>query len=115
MAKPHVHEIVRQTFHHRETLAQLKVLGYVLMPDHLHFIARFDQRMGMERVVIAIKRLVARRANVPWQKGFFDHRIRDPNHLREIGAYVRMNPVRAGLVETPDAWPYWGPRNACLG
>jgi putative transposase len=45
---------------------------------------------------------VERRLQFPvWQRGFSDHRIRDPddfsNHLR----YIDQNPLRKGLVGDP--------------
>jgi hypothetical protein len=52
-----------------------------------------------------------REAGIPaphWQKGFFDHVLRTQESLRVKWTYVRRNPVRAGLVDDPDAWPYQG-------
>jgi hypothetical protein len=43
-----------------------------------------------------------------WQKGFFDHLIRHSESYSEKWDYVRQNPVRAGLVEAIDDWPYQG-------
>jgi putative transposase len=55
------------------------------------------------------KRYTAKNAGVIWQDGFFDHRLRDHESLEEKALYIRMNPVRAGLVPRPDAWPYIWP------
>ena len=41
-----------------------------------------------------------------WQEGFFDHRLRHDESLEEKTYYIRMNPVRAGLIEKPETWPY---------
>jgi REP element-mobilizing transposase RayT len=43
-----------------------------------------------------------------WQNGFFDHLLRGGESYAEKWNYVRMNPVRAGLVEQPDDWPFAG-------
>jgi hypothetical protein len=43
-----------------------------------------------------------------WQKGFFDHLIRNSESYAQKWEYVRENPVRAGLVKHADAWPYQG-------
>jgi REP element-mobilizing transposase RayT len=109
LSLPRVHEVIRETFRHRESIGQLKVLCYVLMPDHAHLIATFNSRVGMEKVIVAIKRLIAAKAGVRWQKGFFDHRLRSDFQLRQVAHYVRMNPVRKGLAENPQSWPYSGP------
>ena len=41
-----------------------------------------------------------------WQAGFFDHVLRSDESRSEKWEYIRMNPVRAGLVEEADDWPY---------
>ena len=43
-----------------------------------------------------------------WQAGFFDHVLRNGESYGEKWNYVRMNPVRAGLVEQVEEWPYSG-------
>ena len=43
-----------------------------------------------------------------WQREFFDHLLRSNESYKAKWAYVRMNPVRAALVERPEDWPYQG-------
>jgi len=43
-----------------------------------------------------------------WQAGFFDHALRGRESYSEKWEYVRLNPVRAGLVSKPEEWPYAG-------
>ena len=83
----------------------------LLIPDHLHMIASFpDHISSMEKSITDWKRLMARRHPIVWQKGFFDHRLRNDSALDEKAAYIRMNPVRAGLCSKPEDWPYiWEP------
>ena len=38
----------------------------------------------------------------------FHHRLRRDESYSEKWDYVRMNPVRAGLIADPDRWPYQG-------
>jgi len=42
------------------------------------------------------------------QKGFFDHLLRSGESYSQKWEYVRDNPVRAGLVEAWEEWPYNG-------
>ena len=37
---------------------------------------------------------------------YFDRYIRNQGHLDDARAYVRNNPVKAGLCATPQAWPF---------
>jgi hypothetical protein len=43
-----------------------------------------------------------------WQKQFFDHLLRSPQSYGDKWAYVRENPVRAGLVARAEDWHYAG-------
>ena len=60
----------------------------------------------MKSVVAAIKSWGATKAGVDWQRDFFDHRLRGWESAQEKATYIRMNPVRAGLVENPEDWPF---------
>jgi hypothetical protein len=47
-----------------------------IMPDYLHMIARWSHAQGLAREVIGLKRWLARRQGVVWQRDFLDHRLR---------------------------------------
>ena len=78
----------------------------LFMPDHLHMLVSFGEKPGMLASIKNWKRYTARIAGIRWQDGFFDHRLRRDESFVEKAAYIRMNPVRAGLVKTPEEWPY---------
>lgn len=41
-----------------------------------------------------------------WQDGFRDDALRSPSAIRATVQYVILNPVKAGLVERPEDYPY---------
>jgi putative transposase len=41
-----------------------------------------------------------------WERGYVDHRIRDANDYAKHAAYIRMNPVRARLVDCAASYLY---------
>ena len=43
-----------------------------------------------------------------WQRDYWDRQLRRGESYSEKWAYVRTNPVRAGLVVRPEDWPYQG-------
>jgi len=53
--------------------------------------------------------LIGRAGNADrvWHREFWDRYIRDERHLALAVAYIHGNPVKAGLVEQPEEWP-WG-------
>lgn len=89
--------------------------SFVLMPDHLHaFVALDAERCRLSAWMSGLKAVIARALKEDgvtgpyWQKGFFDHVLRGSESASEKWAYVRNNPVRAGLVHRAEDWPFWG-------
>ncbi len=68
----------------------------------------------MALVVAAWKQSAARRAKVIWQRGFFDHRLRNDAQYVAKADYIKHNPVRKGLISNPDQWTYLWPSRAML-
>ena len=101
--------------HGRDADADNLAVGrYVIMPDHMHLFVRGGQEFVLGRWVGLLKQCVAKavvsadRAGTLWQRGFFDHVLRSDESYGQKWNYVRENPVRAGLVQHADAWPYAG-------
>ncbi len=42
-----------------------------------------------------------------WQKGFYDHALRENENVQGIARYIVANPLRAGLVEQVGDYPLW--------
>ncbi|MFA5258089.1 MAG: transposase [Opitutales bacterium] len=78
----------------------------LLMPDHLHAIVCLPPNEQLPRLIADFKKYTARAAGIEWQKGFFEHRLRNDESLDEKLNYIAMNPVRKGLVDSPDKWPW---------
>jgi putative transposase len=82
--------------------------AFVVMPDHVHLILTPAQDVTIERAVQLIKgayshalgTLIGRKPEV-WQRGFTDHRIRDPQDFVHHRNYIHQNPVVAHLVVDP--------------
>jgi len=84
---------------------------YVVMPDHVHFFVSPTDKAGkLEEWMGYWKRRFAKRINRVgiWQSDHWDTRLRSVLSYHEKWEYVRSNPVRHGLVETPEDWPYQG-------
>jgi REP element-mobilizing transposase RayT len=85
---------------------------YVIMPDHVHFFVRRPDDLELGRWVGMLKQALAKQiaagTSPIWQRGFFDHVLRNDESYGDKWNYVRENPVRAGLVTKADEWPYSG-------
>ncbi len=82
----------------------LKLL--LLMPDHLHMLIGVPGDAQLSNLIRDFKRITNRIAKIDWQRNFFDHRVRHDESLDEKAAYIRANPVRAGLIADGEEWPY---------
>jgi REP element-mobilizing transposase RayT len=79
----------------------------VLMPDHLHLLVSLNTaRHTIKEIIAPWKGYLAKNQPIAWQDEFFEHRIRDRASLEEKEQYLRLNPVRAKLVNHPEDWPY---------
>jgi putative transposase len=102
-----------------------KLLGYVIMPEHVHLVMFPPDGMRMGYVIREIKSKMAREyfaltmsevrgTRVFWQKRCYDHNCRSVNAVREKIVYCHKNPVTRGLVETMDEWK-WSSYNWYMG
>jgi REP element-mobilizing transposase RayT len=87
---------------------------FVIMPDHIHLFVRLGHDSRLNDFVRLLKQALTkslREMNVSsdiWQPGFFDRLLRHSESYHEKWNYVRDNPVRAGLVEHTEDWPWQG-------
>lgn len=94
-----------------------RVGRYVIMPDHIHFFCAPAMReASLGKWVKYWKALVSKEWPVLdqqpiWQVDYWDRQLRCGEHYSEKWEYVRSNPVRAGLVECADNWPFQGAMN----
>jgi putative transposase len=82
----------------------LKLL--LLMPDHLHMLVGVPRDAQLSNLIRDFKRITTRVANITWQRNFFDHRLRHDESENDKVAYIRANPVRAGIIGWNDHWPF---------
>lgn len=78
---------------------------FIIMPDHVHLILSFrnigpDGRQiaaptPLSKIIQQMKRIASKQAGVPlWQKGFYDHVIRNDVDLANVRQYIRNNPLK---------------------
>ena len=85
------------------------------MPDHIHLFARFGPSSpNLSMWIKSLKNSLSkclRESGIPsphWQKDFFDHVLRSEESYSGKWLYVLENPVRKGLVNQWEDWPYQG-------
>jgi REP element-mobilizing transposase RayT len=83
------------------------------MPDHAHLVATPYEEWTLARIMQRIKGVSSHRINHLnamsgrlWQHESFDHILRSDESLGKKIEYICQNPVRAGLVATPEEYPW---------
>ena len=107
LAKPDIAHAIKSALAYRIEQSLLYPYTLLLMPDHLHSIIGYNARMqSLSKVVSSLKQRLAQQAGIKWQKGFFDHRIRNTAEYKDKTDYILNNPVKAKLCERIEDWPY---------
>ena len=114
---------------------QFVVVGYVVMPEHIHLLLSEAQHKTPSTVMQALKLGFARRVlgqlrrrrdsaqgrlfeparHHVWQKRFYDFNVWSSRKRAEKLRYMHRNPVKRGLVESPELWRWSSYRAYALG
>ena len=106
LTQPESAAFICDSFFYRQKLGQWHVHYLLLMPDHLHTLLSFGTQRTMKQVISNWKHFASSQMKIAWQRDFFDHRIRSENSFADKWEYIRQNPVRKGLIDHVDEWPY---------
>ena len=98
---------------------RLGVIGYVVMPEHVHLLVTEPERATLARAVQALKQSVSQKLKAPngrfWQTRYYDFNVFTAAKRIEKLKYIHRNPVHRGLVEKPEDWPWSSYRHYALG
>jgi putative transposase len=111
-----------------ETLEQIRqrhrfvVVGYVVMPDHIHLLISEPEQGTPSTVMQVLKQGFARRVLQErgpafassakdeqlhvWQRRFYDFNVWSERKRVEKLRYMHRNPVKSGLVLEPEHWEW---------
>ncbi len=104
----HAQKFLDALQHFRST-NEIRLYGFVVMPDHVHFVCRVINGMTISSLVRRIKTFTSRDQLFYWQKGYWTVLITRESMLVEKLKYMHANPVRANLVENLEdyRWSSW--------
>jgi putative transposase len=84
------------------------MVGYVVMPEHVHLLIGEPPEVGLDVVLQALKISVSkRRPEKPfWHRRYYDFNVYSfPKQTQKIG-YMHHNPVARGLVQDASEWKW---------
>lgn len=90
-----------------------RLIDWCVMPNHVHVLCKTNDALSLGEIIqswkggssVEINRLVQRSGRL-WQREYYDRFIRDLDHFYDCRAYIRNNPVKAGLCSHPEDWPF---------
>lgn len=90
-----------------------RLLEWCVMPNHVHVMIHTIPGIPVGKIVATWKTSSARAINTPlsrsgqlWALDCHDRYLRDNDHAALARAYIRNNPVKAGLCAVPEEWPW---------
>jgi len=101
----------------------MRVYGYVVMPEHVHLLVSEPARATLADAIHFLKlsfakRLRSRRPGAKlgsfWQQRYYDRNVRDYREFVIKLRYLHRNPVKRGLVASPEEWKWSSYRHYLL-
>jgi len=130
-ADPKISQIILNALVHLQSKMQVKVYGFVIMHNHIHFITegknlsedirRFKSFTAREIIrylesnnrSVFLKRLQRGKRNHKrestyqvWQEGSYPKQVNTLKKMEVFMEYIHFNPVKAGFVCKPEYWRY---------
>jgi len=109
------------------------LMAYCIMPNHVHFLIDMDiqkhffepdeevtpdKYFSLQKIMQLIKGGSAREINqvlnkkgTVWLKDYWDHFIRTDKEEENVVNYIKMNPVKAELINDCEEWEFTFVRN----
>ena len=90
------------------------VHAFCIMPNHVHLLLEgMEPTADVLQFIKALKTKTSapfnrKTAKPLWQKKFYDHILRQNDSPDDVAWYIWMNPVRAGLCDQPEEYPFLG-------
>ena len=115
----HSRKIFEEVLERTRQSHQFFLYGYVLMPEHVHLLMSEPQRYSLAATMGVIKgeasKLLKGERKQFWQLRYHDFNVFTRPKHREKLRYLHRNPVKRGLVEGPEQWPWSSYRHYLTG
>jgi len=135
LAEPRRRDLFLETLEQIRQRYRFVVVGYVVMPDHIHLLISEPEQGTPSTVMQVLKQRFARRVLLErgrqergpafassakdeqlrvWQRRFYDFNVWSERKRVEKLRYMHRNPVKCGLVLEPEHWEWSSYRSYAL-
>lgn len=117
---PQARRVFEQTLEQVRRWYSLCIIGYVVMPEHVHLLLTEPERNTLAVALQMLKQNVAHKVPHPpdtplWQPRYYDFNVWSTEKRVEKLKYLHRNPVRRGLVQKPEDWEWSSYRHYATG
>jgi putative transposase len=102
-------ELLEQTILDYRNQGRFLLHAFVIMPDHFHALITPAPDVSLEKAMQFIKGGFSFRLKSKldvWMRSFNESQVMDKEKFSNCVRYIEENPVRRGLVSTPQAHPF---------
>lgn len=107
----HIYDLFIHCLEQMRRHFSLCIYGYVVMPEHVHLLISEPLTGTIADAMRFLKLTFAKRLRLVeggdgpfWQKRYYDRNVRDAHEFSVKLQYLHRNPVKRGLVSTPEEW-----------
>jgi putative transposase len=111
LEKPHARDVFERTLEDARKWYGIYIAGYVVMPEHVHLLLTEPERAKLSVALQMLKQNVAQRlrecdGGPLWQPRYYDFNVWNYAKQTEKLRYIHRNPVKRGLVKSPEEWAW---------
>lgn len=108
-------ELLRATMRRAKEYHPFTMRAYTFLPDHVRLLIYVPETTDISRLLQSIQRNFTRNYKKAydiyeptqlWQRGFWDHVIRNEGDFANHLDYIHYNPVKHGYVSKPEAYAH---------
>lgn len=108
-------QLLRETLHRVQELYPFKMYAYAFLPDHFHLLIFVPETSNISKLMQSWQRNFTLNYKAAqgitaslrlWQRGFWDHVIRDADDYERHFHYIHYNPVKHGYVRRAGDYPH---------
>ena len=110
LESPGARETVEAVLEQTRARHRARVYAYVLMPEHVHLLVNEPPGILLAQFLKTVKQITSRRLRGVrekfWQDRYFDSNINGEKARSEVIRYIHQNPVKRGLVNSPEQYKW---------
>ncbi|HVC48506.1 MAG TPA: transposase [Terracidiphilus sp.] len=105
---PGAMDVVEAVLEKTRARHEARICAYVLMPEHVHLLMNEPTSILVAQFLKALKQVTSRKLRGArdqfWQDRYFDGNIHGEAARSEVIRYIHRNPVKRGLVASPEEY-----------